>query len=340
MSPVYLPRVLAVAVLSFLLTLPLHASSRAKSFALPLASERSGPSVVVDALPDLSLAVTAFSQDGTTVTVETRRGLAIPDERRAADPSLPPFEMDIRFLDSDGFPFLTILGGHAPIEASWDVPSYGDESEITAERAASQYAVAAGLIAAVDGSDFALSPETADWKPERDLLVKVAAPAVEDASMIRHFDDVDIAREPRLRVRSNAAVITSNSSATNVYRWTVQVHKKGAFFENNVYGDHSATVTRSLSKAGVVQQTRVTSNHGAAANTMSAWCSSASTSTNMPKSLPASAECATGYGFTSGKHVCNDDTYIQYITIRDKMSVDPTRGTCADSTLRRYAPCF
>ncbi len=281
MSPVYFTRVSAVAVLSLLLlTLPLHASSNAKSFALPLASDRTGPSVVVDALPDRNLAVTAFSQDGTTVTVETRRGAAVPDERRAVDPSLPPFEMDIRFLDSDGFPFLIILGGHAPIDPAWDVPSYGDESEITVQRAASQYAVAAGLIAAIDGSDFALSPDTADWKPERELLVKVAAPAIEDASMIRHFDDVDIAREPKPRVRSNSAVdIASTATSTNVYRWTVQVHKKGAFFENNVYGDHSATVTRSLSKSGVVQQTRVTSNHGAAANTMSAWCSSASTST-------------------------------------------------------------
>lgn len=286
----------------------------------------------------------ALTAEGSMVAFETRRSDPTPQELREVDTSTPPYEIDVRFLDDTGFPFLTIYGGHGSIDPTWNVidAAPADKSD---DLTLSTYATARAMISAIKNSAFATETNSnmdsaRSWAPERDILLNVAGPALEDLSVIRIVETPEIERPLPSRTRMR---VNTNAVSTNIYKWQVEVHKKVASFSFGL-GDHSATLSRSISSKGVTQQTIITSNHGAAANKMNVSCTWTSTAT-MPKSLPSFGTatdgsayyCRTSYGFTKGKHVCNDDTYIQAQTVRYKAG-PMSWVTCGDSTLRRYAP--
>ena len=304
------------------------------------------PDVVISTSTDNHLEGYAISPEGTMISFETRRGIPTPQELREADPSIPPYEIDVRFLDDTGFAFLTIYGGHGAIDPSW-MNGAEVSTGMSDERTLNNYATARAIITAIKGSGFAkesnsVMDSTTSWAPERDILLNVAGPALEDLSVIRIVDVGTPEIERPLPNRARMKVNT-NAVSSDIYKWQVEVHRKTASFSFGL-GDHSATVSRSISSQGVTQQTIITSNHGTAANLMNTSCTWTSTATR-PKSLPAIGSttdgsyyyCRTAYGFTSGKHVCNDDTYIQAQTIRYKMG-PASWVTCGDSSLRRYAP--
>lgn len=326
----------AVVVACILLALPVHAARKdigREQFVLPTIAEGAGPMVFLEASAD-GINAAAFASDGTTVVVEVRRGAETPVEVREVDPTAPQYEIDVRFLDLNGFPFYIVYGGHEPIDPSWRFPPPppAETTETSATDAHAQYALATALLETVASSEFGAGLITRRWRFERDALLETAG-GIADAALIRDVEPdisetLDHGRGRRLSV----------NAATTTYKWEIEIHKQGAWLEKNIYADHSATVMRSISKSGVVQQTRASKNHGTAGDQMPMKCKSRATPLGMPKSLPEPLMCSTSYGIVKGKHVCNDDTYLQYQSVRDLLTPDPSKGTCSDSTLRKYAP--
>src|SRR5258708_4773782 len=109
------------------------------------------PDVIINSSTGKQLEGYAISPQGTMISFETRRGNATPQELREADPSTPPYEIDVRFLDDTGFAFLTIYGGHGAIDATW-VDGAGISSGISDERTLNNYATARVMIAAIKES--------------------------------------------------------------------------------------------------------------------------------------------------------------------------------------------
>src|SRR5437764_6065613 len=97
------------------------------------------PDVIINSTTGKQLEAYAISPQGTMISFETRRGNPTPQELREADPSTPPYEIDVRFLDDTGFAFLTIYGGHGAIDSSW-VSGADVSSGISDERTLSNYA--------------------------------------------------------------------------------------------------------------------------------------------------------------------------------------------------------
>jgi hypothetical protein len=303
------------------------------------------PEVVISSSAANRLEGYALTAEGRMVAFETRRGDPTPQELREVDPSTPPYEIDVRFLDETGFPFLTIYGGHGSIDSTWDVTD-AFPTDRSDDLTLSTYATARAMIRSIENSTFAAETSSdmggdRSWTPERDILLNVAGPALDDLSVIRIIETGTPKVETPSRTRMK---VGTNATSTDIYKWQIEVHKKVASFSFGL-GDHSATLSRSISSKGVTQQTIITSNHGAAANLMNVSCTWTSAAT-MPKSLPAIGSATDGsyyycnrtpYGFTSGKHVCNDDSYVQAQTIRYKAG-PASWVTCGDSTLRRYAP--
>jgi len=339
-----LQRVIRSGSFAVLAVMMVVASTALAQPVMRIAHADSAPEVTINAVAGNRLEGYGISREGVMISFETRRGNPTPQELRDADPSTPPYEIDVRFLDDTGFPFLTIYGGHGAIDPTW-AEATASPTSVSDERTLSNYAAARAIVAAIKDSPVAKeAAATADmtlWAPERDILFNVAAPALEDLLVIRKSESEEPgSRNPVTRNRPRANI---NLLSTNIYKWQVEVHKQTIWWTVG-QGEHSATISRSISSTGVTQQTIVTSNHGTAANLMSMSCSWTSTAT-MPKTLPAIGTvtdgsayyCNTHYGFTTGTHVCNDDSYVQAQTIR--YNAGPMSWvTCGDGTLRRYAP--
>lgn len=306
----------------------------------------STPEVIINSSTGDELEGYAISPDGAMISFETRRGDPTPQELRDADPSTPPYEIDVRFLDDTGFAFLTIYGGHGAIDPAW-VNGPDVSSGTSDERTLNNYATARAIVTAIKDSGFAREASsviegTRSWAPERDILVNVAVPALDDLAVIRNVegDEPEVERHVASRIRGKVNV---NAVSINNFKWQIEVHKQPIVWTIGL-GEHSATLSRSISSTGVTQQTIITGNHGTAANLMKVSCSWTSTATR-PKALPAIGSgtdgspyyCRTAYGFTTGRHVCNDDSYIQAQTVRYNMG-PMSWVTCGDSTLRRSAP--
>lgn len=61
----------------------------------------------------------SYELDGKIVYFETRRGPRTPKILRDGDPATPKFEIDVRFMNQDGEPFLIQIGGDAPLDHIW-----------------------------------------------------------------------------------------------------------------------------------------------------------------------------------------------------------------------------
>ncbi|MEY4722657.1 MAG: hypothetical protein RLZZ324_170 [Candidatus Parcubacteria bacterium] len=126
-------------------------------------------------------------------------------------------------------------------------------------------------------------------------------------------------------------------------------------------GDHSAVLLRIFDKNGTWQQTISTRNHGREASDpimdhQAAGCPKAFS--NRPNAIPEfqtyvstdtwgdgdAGGCYTPYDAvypTTGGHVCNDDTYVEYESIKLNAFTGTWSSTCGDSDLRLTAPgCF
>lgn len=121
------------------------------------------------------------------------------------------------------------------------------------------------------------------------------------------------------------------------------------------FGQHSAAQLRVTNSRNYVCSTVNSNNHGRSASdpTMAtvSGCprSFAGRSNYLPLFQPFlnqdtfssgnAGGCGTSYGLTGGAHVCNDDSMVEYLLVRDNVTMlNACYATCADGMLRNSAP--
>jgi hypothetical protein len=233
------------------------------------------------------------------------------------NPSFPEYEIDVRLIDENGFPFFIQVGGHGPANQSWAIP-LGIDSTKSREgaRASAQesFTSAKKMIKSLEKIRF-----KNDFSPEYEAIVGI---------------------KTILEINLGGALSKSSSSlASGSVTLIIEIWKKQAFLPGDIWGDHSGTVFKIFDNF-VVYQIWSAANHGTAPGGSGMSLSCSGTFPGRQGFSEAPPMCSTAYGFLSGQHVCNDDTYIQYQRIRDNINPNTTSGTCSDNTLRRYAPAY
>jgi hypothetical protein len=270
---------------------------------------------ITEAVPETRLSG-FFEQEGTRVYFEARSH-TIPFHPENSESR--PRETDVRFLDSAGRQFIIDAGGHALIDDAW--PFEVDLTGVDQQDRQHHLDLLLPLSKALAKHE--VSP---DLVLERDKLVGIARGVAE----IRE-ERVEKSFSPTSISVGGGGPISCNCEHE------VEIRKKGAFIKSDTWADHSAILlkvvsvgTSSRSLLGTIS----TSNHGtsAADGSMSTKCSRSFSRTSNITDLEYEP-CSTAYPV----HVCNDDTYLQYMAIHDGTS--PTdRSTCSAWGIRTSAP--
>lgn len=266
------------------------------------------PTGFIELVPTTGGVAGIYEEGGVRIRFEARRGPETPRVLRLSDPETPLFEVDVRFLDERGGTLLLQVGGHAPVDPTWSTSfeatrESGGEAD---ERIRSRFAVAAAVVEKLRWVRF-----RAGLAPEYHALLGMG-PLIESARAI------DSALDPAL----------PRSSCT--YRNKIQIHDKSCCLW---LGRHGATIAKNISPSGVTTQAWATCNHGTCAQNMALKCQGTSPADRCELSSTAPM-CSTPYNAFSfsGTHNSNDDTDIQYESVRYAYTPDPQLGTCRDSS--------
>lgn len=272
-----------------------------------------------------------FEVNGVKLMVETHRGSAIAPIVRKMDPSAPTYEIDIRITDETGFPYFTQFGGHGYDDSPWEKDmDFRNEvqSEERATKAVQLYGVAESMISSLEKARF-----THDLEPERKALMGVL-PLIKEA-MITEKIEMETTEE------------TGPLPVTFMDRQSIEIWKKPItiYVPSSLSGEHSGTVAKAISAAGCATQIWSACNHGTCPGGTHMTKKCTSTFFNRPGICVASPNCSTplqwnqrDYWNDDYRHVCNDDTYIQYYRIKNNANPSTSSGTCSDTSLRRWAP--
>lgn len=282
---------------------------------------------------DLGMGVRgAIKESDKIVFFEARRGEKTDSEMLAADPDAPEYSVDARFFDDKGRVFSVVVGGDGLQDKSW-LNEPDSAIEASSSEREEHFRLARKLIDGMEmtrsAADSAVSPE---W--EQLMLLAGSSDADETDMLIEEDAQTEEPEFPRL------AGATAN-------RWTHQItaYKKTVTFTFGK-GEHSATWTKQKYPDGKCCKQVITCNHGACADasSMSKYCSRSysNRTTDITSFLSQSRDtykgyCTTSYGFTSGKHVCNDDTRVQLLFVKNDGGA--CYGFCGDSILQNYAVC-
>jgi hypothetical protein len=257
-----------------------------------------------------------FKADGQSIRYETRRGPRTPLVLRRGDPATPPYEIDVRFLDSQGRLFLVQYGGHGPVDDSWTpgvIETKLALNPATDEEARSNFKAAEKALSALQSIRF-----DKRYAPEYAALVGLL-PMVREMEVPSKSEDISLA--------------PFSSASTCTYKNKVDVRYQPCCAP---LAQHSATIASNISTGGTTTQAWVSCNHGTCASQMSSssgtWTSAANRCT-LPSIAPL---CATPYGLICGMHVCNDDSWVQMMTV--ELNGCPAAPTCNDCSLRIKAP--
>jgi len=258
-----------------------------------------------------------YKAKGQGIRFETRRGPRTPLELRNGDPATPPYEIDVRFFDAQGRLFLVQYGGHGPVDDSW-VPGatenkFSSLSPATDEEARNSFKAAEQALMALQGTRF-----NKQYAPEHAALVGLL-PIAREMLVPSKFED--------------AAEADFKATSTCTYRNKVDIRYQSLA---GPLAHHSATIASNISSTGTTTQAWATCNHGTCAGSMSSSNGTWTSSANRCKLPTPAPECATPYGYICGKHVCNDDSWVQKETV--KLNACPVAPTCSDCSLRTRAP--
>lgn len=251
-----------------------------------------------------------FKFDGKKIKLETYRGEKI-GIMKELNPSFPEYEIDVRLLDKNGFPFFIQVGGHGPANKDWvsplgvDLTKSKEEVRVSAQES---FALAKKMINSLEKIKF-----KDEFNPEYEAITGIK-------SILESSGGSGLAK-------------TNSGTVTHI----IEIWKKQAFFPGDIIGDHSGTIFKIFDNF-VVYQIWCAANHGTAPGAPNMSLSCSATFGNRQGLSEAPPMCATSFGIFSGQHICNDDTYIQYQRIRDNINPSTTGGTCSDNTFRRYAP--
>lgn len=222
------------------------------------------------------------------------------------DPDAPAYVVSVRILDQEGNPIAVAIGDHDERISDWLEKVEGLEDSHSDL-----------------GSTFALVQE---------------ATSVLSQTVTTGFDE----EVKVLKRRSFTAAPPANSPEQNpptlfstTWRYWIRIFRKDALFNGN-FADHSAVIVNVTKPDGTILN-YVTCNHGTCADdaAMQYRCQNiVYPAIQRPFSI-LPCDSVSSYGFTSGTHVCNDDTLVQY-----NMVVYNNSGltTCTDSSLRLWAP--
>lgn len=266
-----------------------------------------------------------FEADGVQIFIETRRGRETSAIMRKADKSTPLYEIDVRLLDQYRRPFFIQVGGHDSIEQDWNssLEDFLAEHEKTVG-AQKILAVAKKMVVALKSSRF-----KKELMPEHEAI-KGILPLIESALVVERFEDAE-------------SFIPKLATACNDQH-KIEIWKKGAFFPGNQYGDHSGTVLKTITN-GCTYTIWSACNHGTCPGTGGMYLACSTSFPNRCGMSIAPPMCSTPLQWDQrdwwnddGRHVCNDDTYIQYYRIKYNANPDTSGGTCSDTFFRRYAP--
>jgi hypothetical protein len=254
----------------------------------------------------------SYEFDGKIVYFETRRGSRTPKHLRDGDPATPNYEIDVRFMNQDGEPFLIQLGGNAPLDKRWT--DAASKLKVDAE-AKSDFELAFKTVESLKKLKF-----DQKFVAEHKALLNLAS-VLESAQVVENIEGVT---SQSLRAPSLLAV--------NTYRHKVEIHHKSCCLG---FGRHSATIGKYISAKGVTTTAVITCNHGTCANQMALKCSWTSASPgNRTTQVKNNITCSTPYNTTSVfNHNSNDDTDLQYRAVRYNIRPSTTGGTCNNITI-------
>lgn len=254
----------------------------------------------------------SYELDGKIVYFETRRGPRTPKLLRDSDPATPQFEIDVRFMNQDGEPFLIKIGGDAPLDHTWKevTPKFKADTQ-----AKTDFKLVARTLETLKKLKFIRK-----FDHERQALLNLT-PLVDSAQVI---EKIEAAPDQKLSAPSPLA--------TNTYQHKVEIRQKKCCFG---LAHHSATIGKYISIGGVTTTAVITCNHGTCADNMALKCSWTSAKPgNRTKDVKNDVTCTTPYNAPSVfGHNSNDDTDLQYRAVRYNNLPSKTGGTCNDSSI-------
>jgi hypothetical protein len=295
-----------------LLMMPLSAVSGAKTdsarFKDVLTSDQNLSNAITVLTPVAKGLTGTFEQDGKVIYFKTRRGPRTPASLRAGDPDTPEYEIDIQFLDDNGEPFLTQIGGDKLLDNLWDKSKANLKDKLKTKN---NFDLADQALTSLKKLKFKNK-----YKYEQKALIDLA-PVVESAQVT---EAVEGASAPTMEAQAN--VVANN------YSQRIEIHHKSCCLG---LGRHSATIGK-YSLNGVTTTAVITCNHGTCAGKMPLKCSWTSAPVRNAQ-VKNNTSCSTSYNATSFfGHNSNDDTDLQYRSVRFNRYYSTTSGVCNDAS--------
>lgn len=262
----------------------------------------------------------SYEFDGKIVYFETRRGSRTPKYLRDGDPATPNYEIDVRFMNQEGEPFLIQLAGDAPLDNTWT--KVASKPKVDAE-AKSDFELAFKTVESLKKLKF-----DQNFVAEHEALLNLAS-VLESARVVENIEGV-----------TSQSLSAPSLLAVNTYRHRIEIHHKSCCLG---LGRHSATIGKYISAKGVTTTAVITCNHGTCANQMALKCSWTSASPgNRTNHVNNNVTCSTPYNATSlFNHNSNDDTDLQYRAVRYNIHPSTTGGICNNiSTNTEPTSCY
>lgn len=266
----------------------------------------------------------AIVEKDLVVYFEARRG---EKNDREIDPSAPEYSVDARFLDDQGRTFSIVVGGDNVQDESW-IESTENE-KISADDRSEQFRLVSSLSQdkSLEKAIMKDSPLSPEWSQLQMLSNSIAQNKV----------TIDNSQSSKARMAATSTV------------WThvIEAYKKPLDGVPGLLGgEHSATLTWQRYPDGRPYKFVITCNHGECANSslMKFYGSrSYANRTTDIQSLVSSTHslngyCQTPYGKASTHHVCNDDTLVQMLFIKNNGGASYL--FCKDNILAVRAPSF
>ena len=248
----------------------------------------------------------SYRADDQVVHFQAIRGEDLVFGENTIDPDAPAYIVSVRIVDQGGNPIAVAIGDHDERISGWLEKVEGLKSSNSDLN-----------------STFILAQEAID---------------VLSQNVTNGFDE----EITTLKRRSFTAAPSANMSDQNpptllstTWRYWIRIFRKDALFNGN-FADHSAVIVNVTKPDGTILN-YVTCNHGTCADdaAMQYRCQNIVYPASQRPFSILPCDSVSSYGFTSGTHVCNDDTLVQY-----NMIVYNNSGltTCTDSSLRLWAP--
>lgn len=224
------------------------------------------------------------------------------------DPALTPYALDVRVLDNNKIPFLT-KSNQVTQDDGWLLM----DDDVNEEERQTSLDMLPDAISELKEAYINVNSEnqktenieglTNDNRWELWEVIELMRSAVEEKNRLNR----DISRIKML--------VNKNASKT-VYTHEVAIMRKPAVIDNTNY-EHSAILV-TYYKNNKFYARSSSCNHGACGDnkTMSKKCSKKFDHDKMLPLQDTMCDKVTSYGFSAGKHVCNNDTKAQYLQFK------------------------